>query len=599
MAPSSEKTEKENRVSKSHAANRKESDDIPPIRQLNILIVDDDPVDRMTLLRALKRSKLDPKIREAMDIKSALEAIRKSPFDVLILDHILPDGKSVDLLRWLHDASIRLPVVVTTGYGDEMLVADLLKAGAADYIPKDRITANSITRAISHAIRIHKAKEEKLKKDTLLEAGAEAVILLNTQTERISVVSGALGILGRALRVDRLTAFEQSVQATSKLPAISHRFDWSRDSDDFTFNNPALQNVTFQSLGLARWHTVILKGHSIGGPVRTLPPVEQPFFTGRGVASILAVPVLVDGRCWGFVLIEDRRSERTWTDGEKNMLTSIATAIGGTLIHRRAYEALRQSEERFRAIVEAQTDLICRFLSDGALTFVNEACCRYFGKKREELIHRAFTSFIAQEDQSDVMGKLSSLSPQNPIVATETRMIGPNNQIYWTRWTYLAIFNPQGQRIEIQGVGLDITERKRGELTLQNSEIKYRELVEQIPAVAYIARLDESIAMEYISPQIESIVGFTPADFRADPDLWQKSLHPDDLSRVTKCVTMSHVSGSSFACEYRMVAKDGRTVWVHDRATFVRDASGRPIFLQGVMYDISDRKNAEASPKRP
>ena len=99
MARSSEKPEKENGVRKSRVANRKESDHIPPIRQLNILIVDDDPVDRMTLLRALKKSRLDPKIQEAMDIKSGLEAIRKGRFDVLILDHILPDGKSMDLLR--------------------------------------------------------------------------------------------------------------------------------------------------------------------------------------------------------------------------------------------------------------------------------------------------------------------------------------------------------------------------------------------------------------------------------------------------------------------------------------------------------------------
>lgn len=578
--------------------NRKESDATPPIRQLNILVVDDDPVDRMTLLRALKRSKLDPKIQEAMDIKSGLEAIRTSLFDVLILDHILPDGKSVDFLRWLRDAGIRLPVVVTTGYGDEMLVADLLKTGAADYLPKDKITTNSITRAISHAIRIHKAKEEKLKKDTLLEAGEEAVILLHTQTERISAVSGALGILGKALRVDRLTAFEQSLHATTKYPVISHRFDWSRDSDDFTFNDPTLQNLTYQSLGLDRWHKAILHGHSIGGPVRSLPPAEQPFFTARGVVSILAVPVLADGRGWGFVLIEDRRSERTWTECEKNMLTSIATAIGSSLLHRQAYEALRQSEEQFRAIVEAQTDLICRFLPDGTLTFVNEACCRYFEKKREELIHNhGFTPFIAQEDQSLVMNKLSSLSLQNPVVAVEYRMIGPNGKIRWTQWTYRAIVNRQGLLVEIQGVGHDITERKQSELAIQASETKYRKLVEQIPVVTYIARMDKSITTEYISPQIESILGFAPTDYATDPNLWQKRLHPDDHSRVTASVTKSHASDSPFVCEYRMVAKDGHIVWIHDQAIFLRDASGKPIVLQGVMCDISDRKNAEAAPK--
>lgn len=593
MAKPSDKSGGKSAARKGPAAGPRDSDEILPVRQLSILIVDDDPVDRMTVRRVLKGTKLSPKITEATDIASAIDLIKKNGFDVVLLDHILPDGKSIDLLRKLRDAGARLPVVIITGYGDEMLVADLLKIGAADYLSKDRISTDTVMRVISHAIRIHKIEEEKLKKDTLLEAGAEAVILLNTQTERISVVSSALGILGKALNVDRLTAFEQAMHATAKLPAISHRFEWSRDSEDFKVNDPSLQNVPYLSLDLARWHAVISSGHPIDSAVRSLPPKEQPFFTGRGVISFLAIPVFMDGRCWGFVLIEDNRMERIWTEWEKSMLTRIATAIGTTLMHRRADDALRQSEERFRTIVESQTDCICRFLPNGVVTFVNEAWCQYFGRKREEFIGRPVAPYVAEEDRQILLDPLAALRTQNPFVVGENRMIGPDGSVRWRQWTNRGIFNPQGQLVEIQSVGHDITNLKRVESALRDSEFKYRTLVEQIPAITYTARMDEASTTEYISPQIETILGYTPADYKIDPDLWRKLIHSEDRDRVMSEVAKAHAAGSSLFCKYRMTAKDGHVVWVHDSASFLHDSAGKPILMQGVMYDVSDQRKAE------
>jgi PAS domain S-box-containing protein len=588
MAKPSDKSGKKSGAHKGLAAGHRGSDEILPVRQLSILIVDDDPVDRMTVLRALKGTKLDPKITEATDIASAIDLIKKNGFDVVLLDHILPDGKSIDLLRKLRDAGIRLPVVVTTGYGDEMLVADLLKTGAADYLPKDRISADSVARAISHAIRIHKIEEEKLKKDTLLEAGAEAVILLNTQTERISVVSGALGILGKALGVDRLTAFEQALHATAKLPSISHRFEWSRDSEDFKFNDPGLQNMTYLSLGLARWHAVISSGHSIGGAIRSLPPEEQHFFTGRGVISILAVPVLVDGRCWGFVLIEDQRAERSWTEREKSMLTSVATSIGSTLMHRRADDALRLNEERFRAIVEAQTDYICRFLPNGIVTFVNEACCRYSGKKREELIGRPFASYVVEEDRQALLDQLSALSLQNPVAVSENRSIGPDGTIRWGQWTNRAIFNEQGQLVEIQGVGRDITERKKIEQELRESKEYLNTIINILGDPIFVKDEEHRFVLVNDAHTVlagrtrEQIIGKTDNDFfpKDQVDIFwafdHKVLETGEENVNEECITDAA----------------GRTRTIITKKTRYTDPFGKR-FIVGVIRDITERKKAE------
>jgi PAS domain S-box-containing protein len=139
----------------------------------------------------------------------------------------------------------------------------------------------------------------------------------------------------------------------------------------------------------------------------------------------------------------------------------------------------------------------------------------------------------------------------------------------------------------------DEAERRRAEEALRENEAKYRTLVEQIPASVYIAALDETSGTLYQSPQIEQIVGFTADEWVADPELWANRLHPDDRGRVLAEVAHSHASSEPFRSEYRLRVRDGRVVWVRDEAVIVRDETGRPLFLQGILYDITERKQAE------
>lgn len=138
-----------------------------------------------------------------------------------------------------------------------------------------------------------------------------------------------------------------------------------------------------------------------------------------------------------------------------------------------------------------------------------------------------------------------------------------------------------------------LVERLRAEEDLRQSEIKYRTLVEHIPAITYVAALDPHSTTTYVSPQVEAILGFSQADYHADPDIWRKQLHPEDRERVLAEVARCHATGEPFVSEYRMLTKGGRLVWFRDEAWIVRDADGKPLFLQGVMLDITDRRLAE------
>jgi two-component system, sensor histidine kinase and response regulator len=125
------------------------------------------------------------------------------------------------------------------------------------------------------------------------------------------------------------------------------------------------------------------------------------------------------------------------------------------------------------------------------------------------------------------------------------------------------------------------------------SDSRYRALVERIPLVTYTAAPDKVSSTVYVSPQIEKLLGFSPEDYVADTELFAKQIHPEDRERVLEEIHRSHSSGQPFRSEYRMLRRDGRVVWVHDEAYELHDEDGKPLGLQGITQDITERKQAE------
>jgi len=170
--------------------------------------------------------------------------------------------------------------------------------------------------------------------------------------------------------------------------------------------------------------------------------------------------------------------------------------------------ALNESEERYRAVVETQSELICRFLPDGTHLFVNDAYCRYFGLDRESIIGNRFMPVIHPDDRERVTQFLSSLTKENPSGSIDQRIIMPDNRVLWQRWNTRAIFDEDGKVIEYQSVGRDTTyEKETEELLARNAERAKR----QRKAIADLA-LDDAILsgdMEAALIKITKIVAET------------------------------------------------------------------------------------------
>lgn len=138
-----------------------------------------------------------------------------------------------------------------------------------------------------------------------------------------------------------------------------------------------------------------------------------------------------------------------------------------------------------------------------------------------------------------------------------------------------------------------LTEKKQTEDKLLQTEAKYRSLVEQVPAITYVASLSETNPILYISPQIKKALGFSQEEWLADPELHVRQIHPDDRVRVGDELAQSRLKSKPLRCEYRLLSRAGEVFWFRDEASVVQDESGRSLFLQGILVDITESKRAE------
>ena len=136
-------------------------------------------------------------------------------------------------------------------------------------------------------------------------------------------------------------------------------------------------------------------------------------------------------------------------------------------------------------------------------------------------------------------------------------------------------------------------QRSSTEDQLLAAEAKYRTLVEQIPLVTYVDALTESATSLYASPQVESLLGYSVDEWLSDPEFFPKLLHPDDRERILALVAHCNETAEPFEAEYRLITRDGRTVWVQDESLVVQNADGKKLFTQGYLLDITARKESE------
>ncbi|HEY9657216.1 MAG TPA: PAS domain S-box protein, partial [Allocoleopsis sp.] len=254
--------------------------------------------------------------------------------------------------------------------------------------------------------------------------------------------------------------------------------------------------------------------------------------------------------------------------------------------------ALQQSEARYRAIVEDQTELIVRFLPDTTLVFVNEAYCRYFGIHREDVIGKSYNPCIYEADRDRVVQLVQSMGINRPTVTIENRVVVAG-EVRWTQWINRLLFDDKGNITEIQSVGRDITELKQTEEALRKSEANL--LYAQ--QIAHVGSWEIDLeAREHIwSEEFFHILGLDPTQLESSYLEFTQQIPIEDRDAVTTAIQNLVTKGTPYEVEHRICRPDGILRYVISKGQAMFDDQQQVVKLYGTVLDITDRKQLEQS----
>ena len=276
-------------------------------------------------------------------------------------------------------------------------------------------------------------------------------------------------------------------------------------------------------------------------------------------------------------------------DGRIVGASSIARDITA---RKQAEQALRAQQQEQQAILNSVPALIWYKDCHNRIIRLNQSAAASIGKAVEEMEGRRVEEFYPDEAAKYYQDDLEVINSGQPKLGIVEELLTASGEKCWIQTDKAPFYNEHSEIIGLIVCAVDITQRKHAESRLRQAEEKYRLLVERVPAITYIAELGRSGRWHYVSPQIEPLLGFSPAEWMANSDLWYERIHPDDRGRAVAEDEDSLKSGR-YENEYRLIARDGRVVWCRDEGVLIGGEDLKSPLLHGVMYDITERKRAE------
>jgi len=232
-------------------------------------------------------------------------------------------------------------------------------------------------------------------------------------------------------------------------------------------------------------------------------------------------------------------------------------------------------------LLDATPECLVVAATDGRVVYANERVRDLSGFGPDELIdHPVDELVIAEVNLSDATGSIVQGSCRHkdgteiPVEIHVGGVEGPERR-------YLVV------------TLRDVSAVHALEASRFQAAAKYEALVEGIPAITYIDPVDENQFSIYVSPQVHDMLGITQEEWLSDLDAWEKHVHPDDVDKAWADYIEAYTNRDSLTHEYRMVHEDGHVIWVSEQAFIVRNENGEPWLIQGVIFDITERKNAE------
>lgn len=514
----------------------------------SILIVDDEEDIVLTLRDLLEHEGYH--VDFAGTCAEAVARAAERHYNAVLLDLTLPDGDGLTVLKALQERDPTLPVIVLTADVSTDRRVVLRTQGAFDYLTKPY-------------------NRDDLRATLRKAVGVKALAVKAARVEHALTESQ-----------ERFRSLVES--ATDAIVVADHRgriVSWNRAASTFFgYAEAEILGRPLTDLMPARYRDAHQKGLQrlrAGGEARLIGKVVEL----EGLRK--------DGSEFPLEL-----SLATWQTQTETFFSGIIRDIS----ERKQVQAmLAASEERFRSLVSNIPGAVYRCACDPHWTmeFLSDEIQGLCGYPASEFLGnrvRSYASVIHPDDRAMVERQVHEAVAQRRPYVIEYRLLHSDGDVRWVYEKGRGVFE-DGRVRWLDGVIVDMTERKRIEAALRESEERFHQLAEQIREVFWLSDPEKN-RIYYVSPGYEQIWGHPCDTLYASPRAWLDAIHPDDRPRVLEAALTKQVGGE-YDEEYRIVRPDGSERWIRDRAFPVHDATGRVFRIAGLAEDITERKRAE------
>lgn len=533
-----------------------------PLYKGTILTIDDTP-DNLHLLTEMLSAQ-GYKIRIIPNGRLALKSIANNPPDLILLDIIMPDMDGYQVCQQLKASPItqNIPVIFLSGLNETFDKVKAFEVGGVDYITKP-FQVQEVLARVENQLRLQRLQKQLTEQNIQLQQEIQ-------ERQQVEI------------------ALSESEQKYRHLVEASQDLIWSINRDgNYTFVNPIVHHLYgyFPEEMLGRSFTDFLSPECLEADINLFERLLQ----GESVFQYETTHLTKAGEPIQLLLnaiaLVNHQGQVVGVTGTASDITE----------RQKAQEALRLSEIRYRELVEFQEQvLVCRWKPDTTLTFVNQSYCRFFAKSKTELIGTKYLDLLPDFIQDQIRDFVESLVNHECPETSEHIMISDQGELHWFKWTDQPILDEQGQIIEVQSFGIDITTRKQAEEKLRLSEAN----LAQAQRIAHIGNWEFDVLTSQIiwSAELFRIFGLEPNQTEPTYQQLLDFIHPDDCSEFEETVKQAIAQGLCYELDFQILPRN-RTILRHleVRIEPIFDQQHRVIKLFGTALDITQRQKAETA----
>ena len=441
------------------------------------------------------------------------------------------------------------------------------------------------------------AENDLRDRDWIMAGAALATNQLQISGEIGLALNQSLEILGYSANVDRAYIYEHYLEEGGE-HQIRLRYEWARDTVQPRMCRPDLGFMSYSAL--PGWFETLSDGMPMRGKSRDQPMPARLLLEKLGVLSFLIVPIFTADRFWGFIGFDDRERERIWSWGEASILMTMASAIGGFIGRFEVEAALKESEEKYRELVETSSSVIMRVDPGGCIRFINNFGLRFFDYREKEILGRnvADTIFPDRSTSCNLRAIIENIMQHPEGYATYVmENVRSNGERVWIAWTYRPVQNERDEVVEVLCIGNDVTENKRSSEEIKKAAADLRETRDYLEnlfghANAPIIVWDPDFRITRFNHAFERLTGHLAGDVLGKSlDI----LFPDETRAESLAYIQRTISGESWnAVEIPIRHESGEVRTVLWNSATIYDEDGRKVIATIAHgQDITERKVAE------